>query len=101
MTADCVMFATGRKPNIAQIGLQEAGVEIAKNGGVAVDEYSRTGVPSIYAIGDVTNRINLTPVAIREGAAFSDTVFGGKPTRSTTPKSQPRCFQIPKSASLA
>jgi glutathione reductase (NADPH) len=79
-TADCVMFATGRAPNIDQLGLKEVGVQIAQNGGVAVDEYSRTGVPSIYAIGDVTNRINLTPVAIREGAAFSDTVFGGKPT---------------------
>ena len=79
-TADCVMFATGRAPNVDKLGLKEAGVEIAKNGGVAVDEYSRTGVPSIYAIGDVTNRVNLTPVAIREGAAFSDTVFGGKPT---------------------
>ncbi len=79
-TADCVMFATGRNPNIAKIGLQEAGVEIAKNGGIAVDEYSRSSVPSIYAIGDVTNRVNLTPVAIREGHAFSDTVFGGKPT---------------------
>jgi glutathione reductase (NADPH) len=79
-TADCVMFATGRAPNIDKLGLKETGVEIAKNGGVAVDEYSRTGVPSIYAIGDVTNRVNLTPVAIREGAAFSDTVFGGKPT---------------------
>jgi len=80
VSADCVMFATGRQPNVAKIGLKEAGVEIAKNGGVAVDEYSRTSVASIYAIGDVTNRVNLTPVAIREGAAFSDTVFGGKPT---------------------
>ncbi len=79
-TADCVMFATGRQPNVGNIGLEEAGVNIAKNGGIAVDEYSRTSVPSIYAIGDVTNRINLTPVAIREGAAFSDTVFGGRPT---------------------
>jgi glutathione reductase (NADPH) len=79
VSADCVMFATGRQPNIAKLGLKEAGVEIAKNGGVAVDEYSQTSVPSIYAIGDVTNRVNLTPVAIREGAAFSDTVFGGKP----------------------
>jgi glutathione reductase (NADPH) len=79
-TADCVMFATGRAPNIDRLGLKEAGVEIAKNGGVAVDEYSRTGVPSIYAIGDVTNRVNLTPVAVREGHAFADTVFGGKPT---------------------
>jgi glutathione reductase (NADPH) len=80
LAADCVMFATGRQPNVAWMGLQEAGVEIAKDGGVAVDDYSRTSVPNIYAIGDVTNRVNLTPVAIREGAAFSDTVFGGKPT---------------------
>ncbi len=80
LTADCVMFATGRQPNVAGIGLKEAGVEIAKNGGLAVDEYSRTSVGNIYGIGDVTNRINLTPVAIREGAAFADTVFGGKPT---------------------
>jgi len=78
--ADCVMFATGRLPNVSKIGLQEAGVEIAKNGGIAVDEYSRTSVPNIYAVGDVTNRVNLTPVAIREGHAFADTVFGGKPT---------------------
>jgi glutathione reductase (NADPH) len=78
--ADCVMFATGRVPNIAKLGLQQAGVEIAKNGGIAVDEYSRTSAPNVYAVGDVTNRINLTPVAIREGHAFADTVFGGKPT---------------------
>src|SRR5579859_955900 len=78
--ADRVMFAVGRHPNIAKIGLKEAGVEIAKNGGIAVDQYSRTSVANIYAVGDVTNRINLTPVAIREGHAFADTVFGGKPT---------------------
>jgi glutathione reductase (NADPH) len=80
LTADKVMFATGRVPNVKKLGLTEAGVQLAKNGGVAVDEYSRTSVPSIYAVGDVTNRINLTPVAIREGHAFADTVFGGKPT---------------------
>jgi len=78
--AERVMFATGRHPNVAKLGLKEAAVEIAKNGGVAVDEYSRTTVQNIYAVGDVTNRINLTPVAIREGHAFADTVFGGKPT---------------------
>ena len=78
--ADRVMFATGRAPNIAKMGLKEVGVEIAKDGGIAVDEYSRTTVSNIYAVGDVTNRINLTPVAIREGHAFADTVFGGKPT---------------------
>jgi glutathione reductase (NADPH) len=80
VSADCVMFATGRAPNVNGIGLKEAGVTIAKNGGIAVDEYSRSSVSSIYAIGDVTNRINLTPVAIREGHAFADTVFGGRPT---------------------
>jgi glutathione reductase (NADPH) len=80
ISADQVMFATGRVPNVNKIGLKETGVEIAKNGGIAVDEYSRTSVSNIYAVGDVTNRINLTPVAIREGHAFADTVFGGKPT---------------------
>ncbi len=75
------MFATGRKPNVAGLGLEAAGVQLARNGGIAVDEFSRTSAPHIYAVGDVTNRINLTPVAIREGHAFADTVFGGKPTR--------------------
>jgi glutathione reductase (NADPH) len=79
--ADQVMFATGRVPNVKKLGLEVAGVTLAKNGGIAVDEYSRSSVPSIYAVGDVTNRINLTPVAIREGHAFADTVFGGKPTK--------------------
>jgi glutathione reductase (NADPH) len=77
---DRVMFATGRRPNVSGFGLEAAGVKLAKNGGIAVDEFSRTSVPHIYAIGDVTNRVNLTPVAIREGHAFADTVFGGKPT---------------------
>jgi glutathione reductase (NADPH) len=81
VTADQVMFATGRVPNVAKLGLAEAGVTLAKNGGIAVDEYSRTSAPNIYAVGDVTNRINLTPVAIREGHAFADTIFGGKPTK--------------------
>ena len=78
--ADQVMFATGRVPNVKRLGLKEVGVEISKNGGIAVDEYSRTSAQNIHAVGDVTNRINLTPVAIREGHAFADTVFGGKPT---------------------
>jgi len=78
--ADRVMFATGRHPNIGKLGLKEAGVEIAGNGGIAVDKYSRSSAQNIYAVGDVTNRVNLTPVAIREGHAFADTVFGGKPT---------------------
>lgn len=78
---DKVMFATGRKPNVAGLGLEKAGVKLAANGGIAVDEFSRTSVPHIYAVGDVTNRVNLTPVAIREGHAFADTVFGNKPTK--------------------
>jgi glutathione reductase (NADPH) len=77
---DRVMFAVGRKPNIANLGIEQAGIRTAPLGGIAVDAYSRTSAPNIYAIGDVTNRINLTPVAIREGHAFADTVFGGRPT---------------------
>ena len=79
-TVDKVMFATGRHPNIKGLGLEAAGVTLGRTGGIAVDEYSRTVVPNIYAVGDVTNRINLTPVAIREGHAFADTVYGGTPT---------------------
>ncbi|MBI3436217.1 MAG: glutathione-disulfide reductase [Proteobacteria bacterium] len=81
LAVDRVMFAIGRRPNVAGLGLEAAGVALARDGAVAVDEYSRTSVPSIYAIGDVTNRVNLTPVAIREGHAFADTVFGGRATR--------------------
>ena len=77
---DQVMFATGRSPNTAGLGLEEAGVELGRNGEIVVDDYSQTSVPSIYAIGDVTDRVNLTPVAIREGMAFVDTVFNGNPT---------------------
>jgi glutathione reductase (NADPH) len=77
---DLVMFATGRKPNVHGFGLETVGVKLSESGGVAVDAYSKTSVENIYAVGDVTNRINLTPVAIREGHAFADTVFGGNPT---------------------
>ena len=75
-----VMFAIGRHPNVANLGLERAGVAInPNNGGIAVDHFSRSSVPNIYAIGDVTHRHNLTPVAIREGHAFADSVFGKKP----------------------
>ncbi len=77
---DQVMFATGRGPNTAGLGLEETGVTLGRSGEVVVDKYSQTGVPSIYAIGDVTNRVQLTPVAIREGMAFVETVFKGNPT---------------------
>jgi glutathione reductase (NADPH) len=80
IASDKVMFAVGRHPNVANLGLEKAGVAInPRNGGIAVDNFSRSSVPHIYAIGDVTHRINLTPVAIREGHAFADTVFGKRP----------------------
>jgi len=80
IASDQVMFAIGRHPNVANLGLEKAGVAINPgNGGIAVDSFSRASVPNIYAIGDVTHRINLTPVAIREGHAFADTVFGKRP----------------------
>jgi len=77
---DRVLFAIGRRPNVMGLGLEEIRVKRAEHGGIAVDHFSQTSVPHIYAIGDVTNRVNLTPVAIREGHAFADTVFGDKPT---------------------
>jgi len=77
---DKVMFATGRAPNTAGMGLEEAGVRLGRKGEVVVDAYSQTSVPSVYAIGDVTDRVNLTPVAIREGMAFVETVFNANPT---------------------
>ncbi|SFZ81822.1 NADPH-glutathione reductase [Devosia enhydra] len=75
-----VMFATGRAPNIHGLGLETAGVALTETGAIAVDAYSRTSCPSIYAVGDVTGRIALTPVAIREGQAFAETVFNNTPT---------------------
>jgi glutathione reductase (NADPH) len=79
-TFDLVMFATGRKPNTANLGLEAADVKLAADGAVVVDNYSKSSVPSIHAIGDVTNRINLTPVATAEGMALSKTLFGNTPT---------------------
>jgi len=77
---DQVMFATGRTPNADDLGLEAIGVERGRKGEIVVDQYSQTSVPSVYAIGDVTDRVNLTPVAIREGMAFVQTVFKGNPT---------------------
>lgn len=76
---DCVLFATGRVPNTKGLGLDTVGVELDAQGAVKVDADNRSSVDSIYAVGDVTNRVQLTPVAIREGQAFADTLFGGKP----------------------
>ena len=77
---DVVMYAIGRTPYVDGLGLEKAGVELDDKGAIKVDAFSKTSVDTIYAVGDVTNRVNLTPVAIREGAAFAATVFGGKPT---------------------
>lgn len=77
---DCVMVATGRVPNIEGLGLETIGVETGERGEIIVDAFSRTNVPHVYAVGDVTDRVQLTPVAIREGQAFADSVFGpGEP----------------------
>lgn len=81
LEADALLFATGRVPNIEGLGLEVAGVELNARGAITVDEDSRTNVPSIYAVGDVTDRVQLTPVAIREGHAFADSLFGNKPWR--------------------
>ena len=74
-----VMFATGRRANVRGLGLEKAGVHLNDRGEIAVDAYSRTNVPSIYAVGDVTGRAQLTPVAIREGWYFAETVFNNNP----------------------
>lgn len=79
--ADAVLYATGRKPATSGLGLEAAGVALGRNGEVIVDDYSQTKIPSIYAVGDVTDRMALTPVAIREGVAFVETVFNGNPTK--------------------
>ncbi|XP_052187633.1 glutathione reductase, chloroplastic-like [Diospyros lotus] len=76
-----IMFATGRKPNTKNLGLEAVGVKLTKNGALEVDEYSRSSVPSIWAVGDVTDRLNLTPVALMEGGALAKTLFGNEPTK--------------------
>lgn len=77
---DVVMYAIGRNPHVDGLGVEKAGVALDPKGAVKVDAYSKTTADNVYAVGDVTNRVNLTPVAIREGAAFAATVFGDKPT---------------------
>lgn len=76
LAADQILFAIGRSPNVEGFGLEKAGVVLGKDGAIAVDAASRTNVPHVFAVGDVTNRVNLTPVAIREGHAVADTLFG-------------------------
>jgi len=80
LATDLVMYATGRLPNTGTLGLEQAGVELGRNGHVVVDDYSRSSVEHIFAVGDVTDRVALTPVAIREGAAFAETLFNDNPS---------------------
>lgn len=94
-----VLAATGRKPIIENLGLDSAGV-VVKNGAIAVDEYSRTSQPNIYAVGDCTDRINLTPVAINEGRAFADTEFGNKPRLMSHENVPSAVFSTPEAATV-
>ena len=93
---DVVMYATGRVPRTGQINIEASGVKLAKDGAVEVDNFSKTNVEGVYAIGDVTNRVQLTPVAIHEGSAFADTVFGNKPTPVDHTNIPSAVFSIPQ-----
>ncbi|TXG72556.1 hypothetical protein EZV62_001135 [Acer yangbiense] len=95
LVADVVLFATGRSPNSKRLNLEAVGVELDGTGAVKVDEYSKTNVPSIWAVGDVTNRMNLTPVALMEGTLFANTVFGGKPSKPDYSNIPYAVFSIP------
>ncbi len=79
MIVDCVLYATGRKPNTENLNLKRVGVSLGEKGQIAVDKHSKTNIDNVYAVGDVTDRIALTPVATMEGHAFADTLFGNKP----------------------
>ena len=100
VTVDCVMYATGRLPNTDGLGLESAGVELDHKGAVKVDDENRTACPSIYAVGDVIDRIQLTPVAIREGQAFADRMFGGKQTTVEYDNVPNACFSHPPIAGV-
>jgi len=98
--ADQLLFALGRKPNTENLGLEAAGVEIGERGQIKVDADNRSSVPSIFAVGDVTDRIQLTPVAIREGQAFADTFFGNKPYQVDYTCIPSACFSHPPLAGV-
>jgi glutathione reductase (NADPH) len=100
VVADAVgLAATGRKPNIEKLGLENASVEV-NNGAIAVDKYSQTSCENIYAVGDCTDRINLTPVAINEGRAFADTHFGGKSRIMSYENIPSAVFSTPEAATV-
>ena len=97
---DAVLYATGRRPNTQGLGLEALGIALGPNGAVPVDDYSQTVIPSIFAVGDATDRVNLTPVAIREGHAFADTVFRGIPTKADHDLIASAVFTRPELASI-
>ena len=101
LVADQVLLAFGRPPNTTSLGLDRAGVKTGADGAIIVDASSRTNIPNIYAVGDVSNQFDLTPVAIRESRAFADSVFGEKAWSSTTPMCQPRSSPARRSAPSA
>ncbi len=100
MTTDLLMYATGRAPNTSGLGLEQAGVAINEKGAVVVDEWSRTSVGNIYAVGDVTDRISLTPVALNEGLCFAETVFGGNPRKMDHTNVASAVFSVPSIGSV-
>jgi len=100
ITADLVMYATGRSPNTTNIGLEEVGVKTKPSGAVMVDSWSRSSVPNIYAIGDVTDRLNLTPVAIAEGRALAETLFHNNPIEMDHANVPSAVFSIPTVATV-
>lgn len=97
--ADVILSATGRRPSLQNMGLENAGVDVEKEA-IAVDEYSRTSQPHIFAVGDCTNRVNLTPVAINEGRAFADTVFGDQPRKMAYDNIPSAVFSTPEGATV-
>ena len=100
IACDLVLYATGRAPNTADLGLEAAGVRLDGNGAVVVDAYSRSSVESIFAVGDCTDRLNLTPVAIREGQAVAWTLFGAKPTTADHTGVPTAVFSQPPAATV-
>ena len=98
--ADLLLWAVGRQPNTEGLGLEKAGVKLGKNGAILVDDDNQSSVPWLYAVGDVTDRVQLTPVAIREGQAFADTVYGNKPTRVDYTNIPSAVFSHPPIASV-
>ncbi len=100
LEADLVLYATGRRPNSQGLGLAEAGIEVDRKGAVIVDSFSRTTVPSVYAVGDLTDRRNLTPVALAEAAAFVQTVYRNRPTAMDYRHIPTAVFSLPPVATV-